>query len=327
MRAITHDGYGPPEHLQLRDVDRPEVDDGSVLVRVKAASVNPLDWHLMRGEPSFMRLMGGRNPTGRIPGADIAGVVEAVGAKITEFRPGDEVFGTCRGGLAEYARAKAHTLAPKPASLTWEQAAAIPVAGCTALVAVRDEGRLQPGQGVLVNGASGGVGTFAVQIAKTLGANVTGVCSTRNVDLVRSLGADHVVDYTVEDFTRGDRRYDLIVQVAGNQTGAELRRALSPRGSIIVVGGGTGREPDSIRMRSLLWVMLKGRLLAPFVRQRELLIVGKINRRNLTFIASLIEQRRLTPVIERRYPLADAAEAIRVLEGGHARGKIIVTIA
>ena len=327
MRAIAHDGYGPPEDLQLRDVARPTVDDRSVLVRIKAASINPLDWHMMRGEPSFMRLMGGRNPRNRIPGADIAGVVEAVGRKIAQFRPGDEVFGTGKGGFAEFATAKEKTLAPKPASLTWEQAAAIPIAGCTALVAVRDEGRLRPGQSVLVNGASGGVGTFAVQIAKALGANVTGVCSARNVEMVRSIGADHVVDYTAEDFTRSDRRYDLIIQVAGNRTSEELRRALNPRGSLIQAGGGTGREPDAIKLGEVIWLMLKGRLLAPFVQQRDLLIVGKINRQNLTFIAKLIDERKLTPVIERTYPLTDVAEAVRHLEGGHARGKLIVTIA
>ena len=327
MRAIAHDGYGPPEDLQIRDVEGPANGDGSVLIRVKAASVNPMDWHVMRGEPSFMRLMGGRNPKGRVPGVDIAGVVEAVGAKVTRFRPGDEVFGTGKGALAEYATAKEKTLAPKPASLTWEQAAAIPVAGCTALVAVRDYGRLRPGQRVLVNGASGGVGTFAVQIARVLGAHVTGVCSTRNLDLVRSIGADVVVDYTAEDVTRSERRYDLILQVAGNRTSAELRRVLASPGAIIEVGGGTGREIDNIKMREVLWLMLKGRLLAPFVKQRELLIVGRVNRDNLTYIANLIEQRKLTPVVERTYLLPEAAEAIRHLEGGHARGKLIITLA
>jgi NADPH:quinone reductase-like Zn-dependent oxidoreductase len=326
MRAITHDGYGPPEDLQLRDVERPKIDDTGVLIRVKAASVNPLDWHMMRGEPSFMRLMGGRNPKGRIPGADVAGVVEAVGVKVKQFRPGDEVFGTCRRAFAEYTTTKEKTLAPKPARVSWKQAAAIPVAGCTALVALREHGRLRPGQRVLINGAAGGVGTFAVQIAKVMGGEVTGVCSTRNLELVRAIGADHAIDYTAEDFTRSDRRYDLILQVAGNRTRAELRRALTPRGSIIEVGGGTGREPDAIKMREVVWLMLKGRLLAPFVRQRELLIVGKVSRANLTFIAKLIEEGRLTPVIDRTYPLAAAADAVRHLETGHARGKVIVTV-
>ena len=327
MKAIAHDGYGPPEDLELREIDKPTLKAKSVLVRLRAASVNPMDWHLMRGEPPFIRMMGGRNPRGRVPGADIAGVVEAVGKQVTRFKVGDEVFGTCKGALAEYAAAKESTLAPKPAGVTWEQAAAIPIAGCTALVAVRDYGRLQPGQRVLVNGASGGVGTFAVQIAKVLGGHVTGVCSTRNLDLVRAIGAEHAIDYTVEDFASGDRRYDLVVQTAGKQTSAELRRVLTPRGTLIEVGGGTGREIDVIRMRDVLWQMLKGRALAPFVRQRALLIVGKINRDNLAFIAKLIDEGKLTPVIDRTYPLTEAPEAIRHLETGHARGKVVVTVA
>ncbi len=326
MKAIAHDGYGPPQDLELRELDKPALKAKSVLVRVRAASVNPMDWHVMRGEPPFLRMMGGSNPKGRIPGVDIAGVVEAVGGKVTQFRPGDEVFGSCRGALADYTIAQEKTLAPKPAGVSWEQAASIPVAGCTALVAVRDYGRLRPGQSVLVNGASGGVGTFAVQIAKALGGSVTGVCSTRNLDLVRSIGADHVIDYTVDDFTRGDRRYDLIIQTAGKQTTAELRRVLTPRGTLIEVGGGTGREIDVIRMRDVLWQMLKGRVLAPFVRQRTLLIVGKINRDNLAFIAKLIDEGKLKPVIERTYPLTEAPEAIRHLETGHARGKIVVEV-
>jgi NADPH:quinone reductase-like Zn-dependent oxidoreductase len=326
MKAIAHDGYGPPDDLTLRELDRPELKPDSVLIRVKTASVNPLDWHVMRGEPSFMRLMGGRNPKGRIPGVDVAGVVEAVGAKVTRFRPGDEVFGTGKGAFAEYATAKEKTLAPKPVSVTWEQAAAIPVAGCTALVAVRDYGRLRPGHRVLINGASGGVGTFAVQIAKILGATVTGVCSTRNLELVRSIGADLVVDYTAQDFTDTDRRYDLILQIAGNRRSTELRQVLDSPGAIIEIGGGTGREQDAIKMRDVLWLMLKGRVLAPFVQQRELLIVGKVNRDNLAYIAKLVEQHQLTPVVEGTYPLADAGEAIRHLEAGHARGKIIVRV-
>ena len=327
MRAIAHDGYGPPESLQLREVDPPKIDDASVLIRVHAASVNPLDWHLMRGEPSFMRMIGGKNPIGRIPGADVAGVVEQVGAKITQFRPGDEVFGTCRGALAEYARSSEKNLVTKPATVTWEQAASIAVAGCTALQGLRDHGRLQPGQSVLVNGAAGGVGTFAIQLAKALGARVTGVCSTRNIELVRSLGADAVVDYTAEDFTQSSHRYDLILQVAGNRTVAEMRRALTPRGAVVVIGGGTGREDEgSGGMLELVRLMINGQLLSRFVRQRALMFVARIHQLDLTFIARLIEERRLTPVIDRTYPLANAAQAIRDLEGGHARGKIIVTV-
>jgi NADPH:quinone reductase-like Zn-dependent oxidoreductase len=327
MRAIAHDGYGPPESLELRDVNTPSIDDRFVLIRVHAASVNPLDWHLMRGEPSFMRMIGGKNPVGRIPGSDVAGVVEKVGASATQFRAGDEVFGTCRGALAEYARSNEKNLAPKPVAVTWEQAASIGVAGCTALQGLRDHGRLQPGQSVLVNGAAGGVGTFAVQLAKALGAKVTGVCSTRNLELVRSLGADDVVDYTAEDFTQVNHRYDLILQVAGNRTVADMRRALAPRGTVVVIGGGTGREDEGEGgVFELVRLMIKGQLLSRFARQRELMFMARIRRDDLTFIARLIAQRTLTPVIDRTYPLADAAEAIRHLEGGHARGKIVVTV-
>jgi NADPH:quinone reductase-like Zn-dependent oxidoreductase len=327
MRAIAHDGYGPPERLQLRNVDTPTIDDAGVLIRVHAASVNPLDWHLMRGEPSFMKMIGGKNPLGRIPGADVAGVVEQVGAKVTQFRPGDAVFGTCRGALAEYARSSEKNLAPKPAAVTWEQAASIGVAGCTALQGLRDHGRLQQGESVLVNGAAGGVGTFAVQLAKVLGARVTGVCSTSNLELVRSLGADDVVDYTAEDFTQSRHRYDLILLLAGRRTVAEARRALTPRGVVVVIGGGTGREDEGEGgMLELVRLMIKGQLLSRFARQRELMFMATIRKSDLTYIASLIDARKLTPVIERRYLLADAAEAIRHLETGHARGKIIVTV-
>ena len=264
---------------------------------------------------------------GRVPGSDVAGVVEKIGANVTQVRPGDEVFGTCRGALAEYARSSEKNLASKPPAVTWEQAASIGVAGCTALQGLRDHGRLQPGQSVLVNGAAGGVGTFAVQIAKALGAKVTGVCSTRNVELVRSLGADAVVDYTAADFTQSRHRYDLILQVAGNRTVAEMRRALTPRGAVVVIGGGTGREDEgSGGMLELVRLMIKGQLLSRFVRQRELMLMARIRQGDLTFIARLIEERRLTPVIDRTYPLANAAQAIRDLEGGHARGKLIVMV-
>ena len=328
MKAIAHDGYGPPEDLQLREVDRPTIKDRGVLIRVRAASVNPLDWHLMRGEPPFLKMVGGKNPVGRIPGADVAGVVEQVGPNVTRFRPGEAVFGACRGAFAEFARSSEKRLVTKPASVSWEQAAAIPVAGCTALQAVRDHGRVQPGQRVLINGAAGGVGTFAVQLAKVFGADVTGVCSPRNVDMLRSIGADHVVDYTAEDFTRSNRRYDLIVQLAGHQTVREVRGALAPTGCVVVVGGGVGREQDGGGgMMELIGLMIKGQLLSRFARQRELMFMATIRPTDLSFIARLIEEGRLTPVIDRTYPLADAPEAIRHLETGHARGKVIVTIA
>ena len=326
MKAIVHDGYGPPEDLELRDVDTPAIDDKRVVVRVRAASLNPVDWHLMRGEPSFLRMIGGRNPKRRIPGHDVAGVVEAVGAGVTGFHAGDEVFGACSGGLAEYATAVEKRLARKPSALTWEQAASIPIAGCTALQAVRDHGRLRAGQHVLVNGAAGGVGTFAVQIAKALGAEVTGVCSTRNLELVRSIGADHVIDYTVEDFTRGGQRYDLIVHLAGNRTAAEMRRVLASRGALVVAGAGTGREDDAGGMAEVMRLMIIGQLFSRFMRQRELMFMATVRRDDMAFLATLIEARRLTPVIERRYSLAEAADAFRHLETGHARGKIIVTV-
>jgi NADPH:quinone reductase-like Zn-dependent oxidoreductase len=327
MKAIAHDGYGPPDDLALREVDKPSIDDTGVLIRVRAAAVNPVDWHLMRGEPSFLRMMGGRNPVGRIPGSDVAGQVEAVGARVTGFRPGDDVFGVCDGALAEWARSNEKNLVAKPASITYEQAAAIPVAGCTALLAVRDHGRLQPGQSILINGAAGGVGTYAVQIAKALGGRVTGVCSTSNLEFVHSIGADDVIDYTTGDFTRGSSRYDLIVQLAGNRTQAELRRALTRDGHLVVVGGGTGREiDDGGGLWELLSLMLKGMVLSRVVRPRALMFMARIRTADLTFLAELIESGKLTSVVDRIYPLANAADAIRHLETGHARGKVIVTV-
>jgi NADPH:quinone reductase-like Zn-dependent oxidoreductase len=266
-------------------------------------------------------------PKARIPGVDVAGEVEAVGANVTQLRPGDEVFGTCRGAFAEYVRGSESRLVPKPAGLTFERAASIPVAGCTALLALRDHGRLRPGQSVLINGAAGGVGTFAVQIAKALGADVTGVCSTRNVDLVRSIGADHVVDYTVDDFTRNGRQYDLILNVAGNRTVPEVRRALAPRGTLVLVGGGVGREENGgDGMLGVLALTIKTRLFSRFVRQRVLMIMARIRKDDLVFLTQLIEAGKVTPVIDRSYPLTDAADAIRYLEAGHARGKVIVVI-
>ena len=283
MKAIVHDGYGPPEDLELCDIDEPGIEDKRVVVRVRAVSLNPVDWHLMRGEPSFLRMV--------------------------EYTPSVE-----------------KRLARKPSALTWEQAASIPVAGCTALQAVRDHGRIRAGQHVLVNGAAGGVGTFAVQVAKALGAEVTGVCSTRNLELVRSIGADHVIDYTVEDFTRGGQRYDVIVQLAGNRTAAEMRRALAPRGALIVVGGGTGREDDEGGMAEVMRLMIIGQLCSRFMRQRELMFMASVRQVDLAFLANLIGARRLTPVIDRTYSLIEAADAFRHLETGHARGKVIVTV-
>jgi NADPH:quinone reductase-like Zn-dependent oxidoreductase len=328
MKAITYDGYGPPEHLELREIDKPRVDDDGVLVRVRTASVNPVDWHVMRGEPSLVKVVSGfRSPKGQVPGVDVAGEVEEVGANVTLLRPGDEVFGRHRDGtFAEYVCATETNLVPKPARLTWEQAAAIPVAGSTALQAVRDHGEVQPGQRVLVNGAAGGVGTFAVQIAKALGAEVTGVCSTRNLELVRAIGADHVVDYTAEDFTRNGRRYDLVLQICGDRSLRDLRRALTPRGTLVLVGGGTGRHEKGDGMLGPLAAMIKGRFLSRFTHQRIRMFITKGRHDDLVYLSEQVEAGSLTPVIDRSYPLADAAEAIRYLEAGHARGKVVVTM-
>ncbi len=321
MKAICQYRYGSPDVLELRDVDKPVVGDDGVLVRVSAASVNPLDWHLMRGLPYFVRLMSGlRSPKSSRPGVDVAGHVEAVGANVTQLRAGDEVFGGCDGAFAEYACGKERHFVPKPARLTFEQAAAVPIAGCTALQALRDAGRLQPGQRVLINGAAGGVGTFAVQIAKAFGADVTGVCSTRNVEMVRSIGADQVVDYTVEDFARTGQRYDLIVDLVGNHSMSDLRRALTPRGTAILAGGGGGR------LLGPLAQMLKARVLSRFRSQRMLMFLATRNNADLLALKELIDAGKVKPVIDRTYPLAETAEAIRYLEIGHARGKVIVTV-
>jgi NADPH:quinone reductase-like Zn-dependent oxidoreductase len=326
MKAIVYSEFGPPPAvLKLADIDKPTPKPNELLVKVRAAAANPLDWHFIRGEPPVMRLMG--KPNNRVPGADFAGQIEAVGANVTQFRPGDEVFGTGNGTFAEYACASAENIAPKPNALTHEQAAALPVAGCTALIAVRDKGQVRPGQSVLVNGAAGGIGTFAVQIAKALGANVTGVCSTRNLDLVRSIGADHVIDYTAEDFAANGRQYDLVLHVAGNRSLADHRRALAADGTLVLVGGGVGRDRganETLRLLGMLAYLTMRGVFSPFLRQRIRMFAAKSRQSDLAFLAELCDVGKLTPVIDRSYPLADAAEAIRHLEAGHARGKVIV---
>ena len=327
LQAIVGSEYGPPDGLRLREIERPPVGDDGVLVRVRAASVNPADWHLLRGEPYFARLVVGlRRPKKIVPGIDAAGVVEEVGAAVTGFRAGDEVFGGPGGAFAEYCRGVETDFARKPPGLTFEQAAAVPVAGCTALQALRDQGMLEPGQTVLVNGAAGGVGTFAVQIAKALGGDVTGVCSTSNVELVRSIGADHVVDYTVENFAEGGRRYDLILHVAGNRSLPDLRRALAPRGTLVLVGGGVGRDAGSGGLLGPMRQSLRAVALSPFVGQRLRMFVAKVRGADLAALAELIEAGKVTPVIDRAYPLAETSEALRYLEAGHARGKVVVTV-
>jgi NADPH:quinone reductase-like Zn-dependent oxidoreductase len=329
MKAIIYTEHGPPDVLKLTNVPTPEPKEHEVLVRVAAAGVNPLDWHMMRGEPYFLRLM--ERGTHRIPGVDVAGRVQKVGPNVTTFRAGDEVFGTARGAFAEYVCGTEKSLVLKPTALTYEQAASIPIAACTALQALRDHGRVQGGQKVLINGAAGGVGSFAVQIARALGAEVTGVCSTRNVDFIRSLGAHHVVDYTVEDFTRNGRRYDVIVNVAGNRTLRDVRRALAPHGTFVAVGQGTGRQETDAGVFGAL-VLIKDVLgllalwIAPFVRQRFRMFVAKVNNRDLLFLTPLIEAGKITPIIDRAYPLPDTAEAMRYMEAGHARGKVVITV-
>ncbi len=322
MKAIVIEKYGSPDVLQFKEVERPTPKDNQVLVRVQAASANPLDWHLMRGEPFIARLMGTGllKPKSSKVGADVAGRVEAVGKDVTQFKPGDEVFGTCNGSFAEYACAREDRLALKPANVSFEEAAAIPVAAITALQGLRDKGQIQPGQKVLVNGASGGVGTFAVQIAKSYGTEVTGVCSTRNLDLVRKIGADHVVDYTQEDFTKNEQqRYDLIFDAVGNRSVSDYKRALKPGGTCAVAGF------------SSMSRMFEHSALGPLRSKTGNKKVGgmgmaKINQNDLVFLKQLVETQKVRPVIDRHYRLSETADAIRYLEAGHAQGKVVITV-
>ncbi|MFE0254179.1 NAD(P)-dependent alcohol dehydrogenase [Streptomyces sp. NPDC059010] len=325
MKAVVQDRYGSADTLEFTDIDRPVPAAGEVLVRVLAASVNAYDWHFMRGDPLLGRgMMGLRRPRTRVRGRDFAGQVEAVGAGVTGIEPGDEVFGEADGAFAEYVCAREGEVGPKPANLTFEQAAAIPLAGNTALIGLRDVARVRPGQTVLVNGASGGVGTFAVQLAKAYGAEVTAVCSTRNVDLVRSLGADRVIDYKLEDFTRGERRYDVVLDLVGNHSLAEFRRVLTPTGVLVLSGGGVYEGGSVVGPMGLF---LKRRLVAPFSRHQRLLeISARQSKANLAALRELAESGKLAPVVERTYPLSEAAEAIRHLEVEHARAKIVVTV-
>ena len=320
MKAIVQDTYGPPEVLELREVERPAVGDGDVLVRVRAASVNPQDWHLMRASPFIVRTSGTglRTPTMPIRGTDAAGLVEAVGDGVTRLRPGDEVLGWCKGAFAEYVCAPEDNFVPKPVELSFEAAATVGMAGCTALQGLRDTGELEAGQEVLIVGAGGGVGTYAVQIAKALGARVIGVCSTTKVELVRSLGADQVIDYTREDFTRGERRYDLIFQLAGTASPSACRRALTPNGTL-VLSSGEGRFAGIDRI-------LRALVAAPFVRQRMRVLMTKETNEDLVTLVGLIDAGKLTPVVDRTYPLSDVPEAISHVEEGHARGKVVIVI-
>ncbi|MBL1084491.1 NAD(P)-dependent alcohol dehydrogenase [Streptomyces actinomycinicus] len=323
MKAVVQDRYGAPDVLELRDVEQPVPGDDEVLVRVRAAGLNAYDWHLMRGDPYVARLaLGPRAPRARIRGRDFAGEVAAVGRNVSGLRPGDEVFGEVDGTFAEYVSVPDAWVERKPASLTFEQAAALPLAGSTALRGLRDVAELRPGQRVLVNGASGGVGTFAVQIAKALGAEVTGVCSTRNTGLVRSLGADHVVDYTREDFTRAGRRYDVVLDLAASQSLSGLRRALTPTGTLVLGSGGRSGQFFGAPV-----LILQGVALSPLVRQRLRPLVGPApSKEVLADLRELADSGKLAPVIDRTYPLDEAPEAIRYLEEEHARGKVVVTV-
>ncbi|WP_236567979.1 MULTISPECIES: NAD(P)-dependent alcohol dehydrogenase [unclassified Nocardiopsis] len=328
MRAVVQDGYGPPDVLRVARVPVPVPGDHGVLVRVHAASVNAYDWHVMRGDPYLARLMdrsvfGLRGPRVRVRGRDFAGRVEAVGAGVTRWRPGDEVYGEADAAFAEYVCVDEGAALPKPANLTFEQAAAVPLAGTTAQAGLGPVGRVEPGHRVLVNGASGGVGTFAVQIARALGARVTAVCSTRNADLVRSLGAERVVDYTREDFTRGGQRHDLVLDLVGNRSLGALRRAVTPTGTLVLSGGGVSRGGSPVGPMRLL---LTGRALAPLLRQRVLLLGEEPRARARTELERLLASGQVVPVVERTFPLARTPEAIRHLEVEHARAKVVVTV-
>jgi NADPH:quinone reductase-like Zn-dependent oxidoreductase len=324
MKAIVHDRYGSPDVLRLEDVDRPAPAAGEVLVRVRAAAVNARDWHTMRGDPYLARLTFGlAGPKVRIRGTDFAGEVEAVGSKVTGFRPGDEVYGEAPAAFAEFVSVPEGVLGPKPATLTFAQAAAIPLAGNTALMGLRDLAQAGPGRRILINGASGGVGTFAVQLGRSYGAHVTGVCSTRNVELVRSLGADQVIDYTRADFTRDGQRYDVVFDLVGNRSLRALRRALTPTGTLILSGGGVSEGGSLV---GPIGLVAKGQLLSRFVRHRVVTLSATPSTENLATLRDLVEAGSLTPVIDRTHPLSETAEAIRYVEEDHARAKVVLTV-
>jgi len=327
MKAVVYTDYGSPDVLEIRDIKRPVPNDDQVLIRVRAASINPLDWHYIEGTPYIMRAFGVglRKPKDPRLGVDMAGEVEAIGKNVTQFKPGDEVFGGRNGAFAEYVCARAdRAIALKPSNITFEQAASVPIAAITALQGLRDKGHISPGQKVLINGASGGVGTFAVQIAKSWGAEVTGVCSTRNLDLVRSLGADHVIDYTKEDFTKGEQRYDVILDNVGTQPLSGFKRALVPNGICVMIGGG---GPNDGGLIGPMARPIKALFLSPFMTQKMGMMMAELNKKDLNVLGDLMQSGKVKPVIDRTYPLSQIADAIRYLEQGHARGKVVITIA
>ena len=325
MRAIVYCDYGSPEVLKLANIAKPTPEEHQVLVRVRAASVNPLDWHYLLGTPYIVRMDAGlRKPKVIQLGVDYAGTVEAVGKAVTRFKPGDEVFGDRTGAFAEYVAVRDdRAIAPKPANLNFEQAAAVPIAAITALQALRDKGQLRAGQQVLINGASGGVGTFAVQIAKSFGAEVTGVSSGRNANLVRSLGADKVIDYTQEDFTKGAQRYDLILDCVGNHPLLDIRQVLKPKGIYVLVGGG---GPDAGNWIAPLVGTIKALVLSEFVSQQFTPLLAELKPADLNVLYDLMQAGKMTPVIDRRYKLSETADAMRYVEAGHARGKVVITV-
>ncbi|HET6628365.1 MAG TPA: NAD(P)-dependent alcohol dehydrogenase [Woeseiaceae bacterium] len=323
VKAILYCDYGSADVLKLEDIEKPAPGDGELLVRVRAASVNPLDWHYMRGTPYLIRLDSGlRKPEELRLGVDFSGTVEAVGRNVTRFKPGDDVFGGRTGAFGEYVVVREdRAVVRKPPGVSFEQAAAVPIAALTALQALRDVGQVQPGQKVLINGASGGVGTFAVQLAKHFGAQVTGVCSTRNLEMVRSLGADEVIDYTKEDFTEGSERYDLIVDMVGNHSLSKLRSVMEPDGKTILVGDsemGNWIGPLVRPVTALLY--------SKFANEQFIPILADLNQEDLALVGELIQTGRVTPVIDRRYSLAEVPDALRYLEKGHARGKVVVLL-
>src|SRR5713226_4983088 len=318
MKAIVYSRYGSPDVLECEEIEKPAPGDNEVLIRVRAASLNPLDRHIMRAPPFLRIAFGLRKPRIR-PGRDVAGQVEAVGRNVTQFKPGDEVFGVCSGGLAEYACTRESGLVTKPNNLTFEQAGSVGVAALTALQGLRDKGKIRPGQKVLINGAGGGVGTFAVQIAKSFGADVTGVCSTGKVDMVRSIGADRVIDYTQEDFTNGTQRYDLIFDLMATHSLPEYRRVLTPNGTCVPAGGPT-------KVRAILTLAFEVLVLSRFVSQNFVMFVAKLSKEDLTTLGELMAAGKVTPVIDKRYRLNEVPEAMRYLEEGHARGKVVITL-
>lgn len=323
MRAIIYRQYGAPDVLKLETVEKPTPAADQLLIKVHDAALNPLDWHYMRGEPYVMRMQSGYGvPKATRIGVDFSGTVEAVGADVKQFKVGDEIFGTANGALAQYATSTAVGLALKPSNITFAQAASVPIAGITALQGLRDKGHIKPGQKVLINGASGGVGTFAVQIAKAFGAEVTGVCSTRNVDLVRSIGADHVIDYTKEDFTKGSQRYDLIFDTVGNHGLLEYRQVMNPHGVFVIIGAPSA-DPWLGPLRS----PIKALVISPFVSQTFVMLMADANQtQDLDTLSDLMQTGKLTPIIDRQYTLDQTPEAMRYLEQGHARGKVIISL-